>query len=478
MANSSAEIAALALPFGIGTTAIFANAAHDTVEERAKIKGTTDLSLEDYSIAYATGTAYALVNKLSAGNYGLKMFKDDVAKLATKMKPKEIISLGKMLVKGAKTGAKAYVGEGLEEVIQDAVMDIGGKLATVKESEILNADKRAELFASFGLGGAGGMAGSSIKIATDTRADIKQNRQLKNIVSTVENLSKEDVEASKEFNQSDIEGLTQVKTVQEDLKKDLETILNDKSTDGSTRQSLNSLVEKYSDTVPELKKAMESIDNEAAQKNKITINNIAKDTSNPKQSAVVDKIYGEAIKELVNNEQAVTELQSIVGTDVNTNNVVDFVNTAVDNGTITDLTNYLTNNSQTFTIKINSQKSVRVDTAPMVNKAVSNMVSTIDNTVAVLNDSISTLAFKGKTLDRAVTSKQERVSTPIGNDVTQDLVNTKWKKDKVNKLKAYDTATLEDYNKQLDSSNNAERKISNIINTIFIVIYTYLMTIK
>jgi len=151
LASSSGDI--VAAGSGVGLAAIIAGQANETLEERAKIKGTTDLSKEDYAIAGTTATIYGLINRLSGGMVGLKTTKKELAELAKNIAPETWkAAVGHTIKKAGVSG----LGEGVEEALQGASEVVGQKLATSKQSEILTKDTAIELGAQAALGlGAG-----------------------------------------------------------------------------------------------------------------------------------------------------------------------------------------------------------------------------------------------------------------------------------------------------------------------------------
>lgn len=149
LASSSGDIVLASIPGGMGVFA--ANFTNDILEERQKIKGTSDLDLSDYGIAVAAGTVAGLVNTFTGGMAGLSkgaaasLIKDGISKMDANAFAKVATAVGAGVLE-----------EATEESIQTLAEIVGTKLDTVKQDEILSKETALDVGASAALGGGAG----------------------------------------------------------------------------------------------------------------------------------------------------------------------------------------------------------------------------------------------------------------------------------------------------------------------------------
>ena len=149
LASSSGDIVLAAIPGGMGVFA--ANFANDVLEERQKIKGTSDLDLSDYGIATAAGTVAGFVNTFTGGMAGLSkgaaasLIKDGISKMDASAFTKVATAVGVGVLE-----------EATEESIQTLAEIVGTKLDTAKQDEILSKETALDVGVSAALGGGAG----------------------------------------------------------------------------------------------------------------------------------------------------------------------------------------------------------------------------------------------------------------------------------------------------------------------------------
>ncbi len=176
----------------IGTVGLITGKANEIMEARSKITGKP---VDELDIGYATGGAviYALVNKLSRGMASINTIKESTKALTKNMDEVGLISALEVIKDISKGAGKAYGIEGGEEVIQDLAVEISTKLGTTKANEILDTESQANLFTSFGLGGAaGGFTHGIIDTPRKTLEAYQNNAPLNKINKVAENLSPEE----------------------------------------------------------------------------------------------------------------------------------------------------------------------------------------------------------------------------------------------------------------------------------------------
>ena len=187
LALSAGEIAAGASV--IGTIGLVAGKANEIMEARSQITGKP---VDELDIGYATGGAiiYGLVNKLTSGMAAINTIKESAKSLTKNMNEAGLISTLEVIKDISKGSGKAYGIEGGEEVIQDLAVDIATKLGTSKTNEILDAESQANLFTSFGLGGAtGGFLHGVVDTPRKTLEAYQNNAPLNKMNKVAENLS-------------------------------------------------------------------------------------------------------------------------------------------------------------------------------------------------------------------------------------------------------------------------------------------------
>lgn len=168
LASSTGDILA-AMTGPIGLASIVGGQMNEVLDERSKIKGTTDLSSEDYAIAGASALAYGLLNRITGGNVGLTPgVKNVLFKAASTMDTTSLLKFAKDFGKtGAAIGVKTG-GEALEEAAQGLTEVVGQKLATDVENEIISEETGARLFSDAAAG-----FGASTITATATEVGAK-----------------------------------------------------------------------------------------------------------------------------------------------------------------------------------------------------------------------------------------------------------------------------------------------------------------
>lgn len=155
LTSSIGDIVLATMPGGLGVFA--ANFANDVLEERQKIKGTSDLEISDYGISTAAGVVAGTVNMLTGGMAGIskgaaaKVIKDGISKMDAGAFTKVLTAFG-----------AGTLEEATEESIQTLAEIVGTKLDTSKEDEILTKESALEVGLSAALGGgAGGLMGGT-----------------------------------------------------------------------------------------------------------------------------------------------------------------------------------------------------------------------------------------------------------------------------------------------------------------------------
>lgn len=174
---------------GVGTALLIAGKTNDMLEARREITGKPSTN-EDIAYATSMGIVYGLVNRFTRGNAGLATIKEATQSLTKNMTEVGLISTAQVLKDIAKGTGKAYGIEGGEEIIQDLAIEVGTKLGTSKENEVLNKENQAQLFTAFGLGGlAGGALHATVDVPRKTYEAYKNNKPLNEINKVAENLS-------------------------------------------------------------------------------------------------------------------------------------------------------------------------------------------------------------------------------------------------------------------------------------------------
>lgn len=170
LASSVGDMVLAAIPGGMGVFA--ANFTNDVLEERQKIKNTSDLDTSDYGIALTAGLVAGTVNQLTGGMAGLNkgvaagFIKDGIAKMDASAFKKVTAAVG-----------VGTLEEATEESIQELAQIVGSKLDTVKENEILSKETALDLGVAAALGGgAGGVMSGSRSIADEVVNTTRNNK--------------------------------------------------------------------------------------------------------------------------------------------------------------------------------------------------------------------------------------------------------------------------------------------------------------
>ena len=163
LTTSVGDMILAVIPGGWGVIAL--NQANEVLEERANIQGTSDLDVDDYAIAGASGLIYGLVNQFTMGNAGFKPVSKLATEIVTSMSEKGakavVAKLGGMVANGLFKGLE----EGGEEIVQGITEVVGQKYGTSKEGEILTQDTALDLALQGTLGFGAGLGSSTVKSA-------------------------------------------------------------------------------------------------------------------------------------------------------------------------------------------------------------------------------------------------------------------------------------------------------------------------
>jgi len=158
LSTSSGDMILAALP---GGTAIFGlNVTNSILEERQKIKGTSDLDASDYGIALTAGVISGVANTLTGGMAGInrgvtaKLIKDGISKLDKHAFAQLVTKVG-----------VGTLEEASEESIQTLAEIAGTKFDTEKQDEILTKDTGLEVGVAAALGGGSGGVAAGTKAA-------------------------------------------------------------------------------------------------------------------------------------------------------------------------------------------------------------------------------------------------------------------------------------------------------------------------
>lgn len=137
LASSSGDIVAAmtGLP---GLAAMAIGQGNEMLAEREKIKGT--LTTEDYFVVAPMAIAYAAINKFTNGMAGLVPVKNVVRESLKYMDKGAAAKLFSESTKLVKESGKSGLEEGLEEIFQGYTEEVGTKLFTDKQDEILSKE--------------------------------------------------------------------------------------------------------------------------------------------------------------------------------------------------------------------------------------------------------------------------------------------------------------------------------------------------
>ena len=139
-----------------GLVASAASMMNDTLEARAKIKGTTDLDASDYLIAGSAGAIYGIANNFTKGMAGFKPAYTAALDAAKGLDNIALRALTNRLYRWVAEVGGSALEEGVEEVIQGISEVVGQKYDTSKQGEILTKDTAYDLATQGILGAAAG----------------------------------------------------------------------------------------------------------------------------------------------------------------------------------------------------------------------------------------------------------------------------------------------------------------------------------
>lgn len=160
----------------VGMAAFGANLTNEILDERQKIKQTSDLDAEDYAIAASAGTVAMLANTFTGGMAGIggltkSVIKDGLSKIDKSSFQKIVTAVG-----------AGTLEEATEEGIQELAQIVGTKLGTSKENEILTENTAMDVALASTLGGGAGGATSGVRSGF---SELKNNELIKNGISNV-----------------------------------------------------------------------------------------------------------------------------------------------------------------------------------------------------------------------------------------------------------------------------------------------------
>lgn len=425
LAGSAGEIVLGAT--GIGTAALIASKANDFIEARTKITGKSATG-EDILIGVTGGLVYGLVNKFTRGNAGIDVIRNSAKSLTNNMTEVGLISLGSALKDIAVNGTKAYGLEGTEEVIQTIAEQVSAKLGTEKSKELFGDNMNAELFTSFGLGGASATALETSVDAPRKLYDMrKNNKPLNEIITTANNLSNEDrnlvvdeINTTRDTVNSNIQE-------NQDLVTKLENIRDNEP--NNYIQTAGTILS----AIPEIKADTHN----KLQKEISTLLNGTDETTKTMSANIVDKLlnnYNDLLSqpdlliesEIQESKQAVDKLNSIKSMITNNNLDSDAINqltTEVLNDLQTkDIVNKLlidlkkAYKSNNVGIDVNTVNDIfkTIATKDNINKAINNLNASSTN----MSKDLSILDFKQKELEKASSKNPTEL---INQDITQDF---------------------------------------------------------
>ena len=412
---------------GVGTALLIAGKTNDMLETRREITGKPSTN-EDIAYATSMGIVYALVNRFTGGNAAIGAIKEATKSLTKNMTEVGLISTAQVLKDIAKGTGKAYGIEGGEEIIQDLAIEVGTKLGTSKENEILNKDNQAQLFTAFGLGGhAGGMVHATVDVPRKTYEAYQNNKPLNEIITTANNLSNEDrnlvldeLNTTKDTVNSNIQE-------NQDLVTKLENIRDNEP--NNYIQTAGSIVS----AIPEIKADTHN----KLQKEISTLLNGTDETTKTMSANIVDKLlnnYNDLLSqpdlliesEIQESKQAVDKLNSIKSMITNNNLDSDAINqltTEVLNDLQTkDIVNKLlidlkkAYKSNNVGIGVNTVNDIfkTIATKDNINKAINNLNTSSAN----MNKDLGIIDFKQKELEKASSKNPTEL---INQDITQDF---------------------------------------------------------
>jgi len=148
----------------VGWAAGAALMMNETLEVRAKIKGTTDLELSDYVIAGSAGAIYSMANTFTKGMAGFKPAYTASLGAAKGLDHVALRVLTNWLYRGIAEVGGSALEEGTEEVIQGITEVVGQRLDTSKQDTILTKDTGYDLAVQGLLGAATGGATKAVAL--------------------------------------------------------------------------------------------------------------------------------------------------------------------------------------------------------------------------------------------------------------------------------------------------------------------------
>ena len=411
---------------GVGTALLIAGKTNDMLETRREITGKPSTN-EDIAYATSMGIVYALVNRFTGGNAAIGTIKEATKSLTKNMTEVGLISTAQVLKDIAKGTGKAYGIEGGEEIIQDLAIEVGTKLGTLKENEILNKENQAQLFAAFGLGGsAGGTVHATVDVPRKTYQAYQNNKPLNEIITTANNLSNED--RNLVLDELNITRDTVNSNIQEnqDLVTKLENIRDNEpnnyvQTAGSI---LSALPEIKADTSNKLQKEISTLLNGTDETTKVmsvsVVDNLLNDTNDllsqpdlneseiQKSKQAVDTLN--RIKSMITDNNldsdAINQLTTEVLSDTQTKNIV--------NKLLSDLKKTYASNG--IDINVNTVNDIfkTITTKDNINKT----ISSLNTSSANMSKDLGIIDFKQKELEKASSKNPTEL---INQDITQDF---------------------------------------------------------
>ena len=417
LAGSTGEIALGAS--GIGTAALIASKSNDFIEARTKITGKPATG-DDILIGATGGLVYGLVNKLTKGNAGIDVIKNSAKTLTDNMTEVGLISLGSTLKDIAINGTKAYGLEGTEEVIQTIAEQVSTKLGTEKSNELFGNNMNAELFTSFGLGGASATAlETSVDAPRKLYAMQKNNKPLNEIIKTANNLSPEDrglvldeLNLSKDKVQAELK-------INKDMVKDLTDLVNSDTTDYSSASTI------VMSAIPEVKTNITS-------KVSTELSNLLSTTDNDTKN-ITNSVFDLAIQSLSkkssdnldasNSVNVLSSLKTILNSDNIDMNEVNQVTSKIINDPyvkkqIDLIMTAINNNLSNIDSSIKFSTVNDIFNSEVTKENIQKTIDSINKSSQAMNQDLGLLDFKQKEFDKATSTNPTEL---INQDITQDF---------------------------------------------------------
>ena len=404
---------------GVGTALLIAGKTNDMLEARREITGKPSTN-EDIAYATSMGIVYALVNRFTGGNAAIGTIKEATKSLTKNMTEVGLISTAQVLKDIAKGTGKAYGIEGGEEIIQDLAIEVGTKLGTLKENEILNKDNQAQLFAAFGLGGlTGGMVHATVDVPRKTYEAYQNNKPLNEIIKTANNLSSEDrglvldeLNLSKDKVQAELE-------INKDMVKDLTDLVNSDTTD-------------YSSASPIVMSAIPEVKTNITNKVSTELSNLLSTTDNDTKN-ITNSIFDLAIQSLSkkssdnldasNSVNILSSLKTMLNSDNIDMNEVNQVTSKI----ISDpyvkkqidlIMTAINNNLSNIDSSIKFSTVNDIFNSEVTKENIQKTIDSINKSSQAMNQDLGLLDFKQKEFDKASSKNPTEL---INQDITQDF---------------------------------------------------------